>query len=127
MIGERIKKLRKKKGYSLTELSKQAGVSKSYLSYIERDLQNNPSLKFLTKIAEQLDTSIEYLLEESKKMNHQEKVQPRIDTLDEEWKVLITKAIKDGMSKQDFRDFRDYIKFKNWKQNEENSNEHHAE
>ncbi|MDQ0858415.1 transcriptional regulator with XRE-family HTH domain [Bacillus sp. V2I10] len=43
MIGERIKYLRQQKGYSLAEL---AGVFKSYLSYIERDIQKNPSMQF---------------------------------------------------------------------------------
>ena len=44
MIGERIKQLRLEKGYSITELAEVSGVSKSYLSYIERNLQTNPSL-----------------------------------------------------------------------------------
>ena len=108
MIGERIKKEREKKGYSITELAKRAGVSKSYLSYIERDLQNNPSLQFLSKLAETLDTTIEYLLgEEEDKQNV---------VLDEEWKKLLLKAINEGMSKDEFREFRDYLRFKNWQE-----------
>lgn len=115
MIGERIKKLRKKKGYSIAELSRQAGVSKSYLSYIERNLYTNPSLKFLSKMAEQLDTSIESLLEEKNGVTLT--TLPKSEKLDEEWKKLITTAINEGMSKEEFRNFREYLKFKNWKQN----------
>ncbi|MBD2798676.1 helix-turn-helix transcriptional regulator, partial [Xenorhabdus sp. 18] len=47
MIGERIKRLRLQKGISLTELAEKAGVAKSYISSIERNLQKNPSIQFL--------------------------------------------------------------------------------
>lgn len=109
MIGERIKKLREKKGYSITELANLAAVSKSYLSYIERNLQNNPSLQFLTKVAAPLDTSIEYLLGNP---NEEER-------LDEEWRELIQNGIEEGMSKEDFRDFKDFVRFKKWKRSKE--------
>lgn len=107
MIGERIKNTREKKGFSLTELAKRADVSKSYLSYIEREVKINPSLQFLSKLANSLDTSVEYLLGEVSKDK---------GTIDEEWKVLLTKAIEDGMSKEDFSEFRNFITFKNWNQ-----------
>ncbi|WP_010678092.1 helix-turn-helix domain-containing protein [Bacillus timonensis] len=113
MIGERIKSLRRKKRYSITELAKRAGVSKSYLSYIERDVQKNPSLQFLTKIAETLDTSMEYLLGDEEKCTTFTK-----DMLDKEWTVLLQKAIDDGLSKEDFREFQNFVRFRNW-QNEQ--------
>jgi len=62
MIGDRIRYLRIKKGYSITKLAKEAGVSKSYLSNLDRGLQNNPSLQFLEKIVSQLDSSVDYLI-----------------------------------------------------------------
>ena len=113
MIGKRIKQQRKKMGYSISELAKRAGISKSYLSYIERDLQNNPSLQFLSKLAITLDTTIEYLLgeEESKRTQNKQ--------LDDEWQVLITKAIDEGMSKAEFREFREFVRFKNWQQDKQ--------
>jgi XRE family transcriptional regulator of biofilm formation len=106
MIGQRIRKLRKVKGYSLTELANLADVSKSYLSYIERNLQKNPSLQFLSKIATQLDTSIEVLLGENKPAGK----------LDEEWKTLIQHGIDEGMSKEDFREFKNFVRYKKWKE-----------
>lgn len=109
MIGQRIKTLRQKKGYSITELAALADVSKSYLSYIERDLQNNPSLQFLTKLVTPLDTSIEYLLGE----DHND------EKLDEEWKKLIQNGIEEGMSKEDFRKFREFVRFQKWKNKED--------
>lgn len=62
MIGDRIRYLRIKKGYSITKLAKEAGVSKSYLSNLDRGLQNNPSLQFLEKIVSPLDSSVDYLI-----------------------------------------------------------------
>ena len=69
MIGGKIRKLRLRKGYSLTELAKYAGVSKSYLSTIERELQTDPSHHFLSKIAPSLGTQLNiYLMKSQKKM-----------------------------------------------------------
>lgn len=108
MIGERIKILRQRKGYSLSELADLAGVSKSYLSYIERDLQKNPSLHVIAKIAAKLDTDIVYLL------GITELASAEVDNqLDEEWRTLIKKAIDEGMSKGDFRHLKDFLGYKN--------------
>ncbi|MBW7456936.1 helix-turn-helix domain-containing protein [Paenibacillus sepulcri] len=111
MIGDRIKSLRVKKGYSITELADLAGVSKSYLSYIERNVHNNPSLQMLAKIAAPLDTSIEFLLED--------RDQPGLqmdDILDEEWKTIIRKAVNEGMSRTDMNETKDLIVLKKWKE-----------
>lgn len=64
MIGQKIKSLRQQKGY---------------LSQLERGLQTNPSLQFLVKVAALLDTSVQYLLEDSKLTKHGD------SELDEEW------------------------------------------
>ena len=109
MIGERIKRLRKEKGYSISELAKLACVSKSYLSQIERGLQTNPSLQFLRKVATTLGTNIDFLLE---------KEGENVTTdfyLDKEWKELVQLAIRDGLSKEDFQSYCKYIKFESWK------------
>lgn len=112
MIGERIKSLREKKGYSITKLADLAGVSKSYLSYIERNMQNNPSLQVMAKIAAPLDSNIEYLLGEEHlpKLNHEE-------LLDEEWRSIIKDAVDEGMSKGDFQALKDLIRSNMWKEN----------
>ena len=51
MIGDRVKKIRLERKLSLSELALKAGVAKSYLSSLERNLQTNPSIQFLEKIA----------------------------------------------------------------------------
>lgn len=111
MVGERLKELRLEKGYSISELAELAGVSKSYLSYIERDVQKNPSLQFLKKIASTLETEVEDLLGPSSSEDLSNDF-----VLDEEWSHLLNKAIEEGMSKNDFKEFRDYLKFRKWKQ-----------
>ncbi|NIK76111.1 XRE family transcriptional regulator of biofilm formation [Paenibacillus castaneae] len=112
MIGERIKSLREKKGYSITKLADLAGVSKSYLSYIERNMQNNPSLQVMAKIAAPLDSNIEYLLgDESLPKLHEN------DLLDDEWRSIIQNAVEEGMSKGDFQVLKDLIRSNLWKKN----------
>ncbi|MDR7238544.1 helix-turn-helix domain-containing protein [Neobacillus drentensis] len=108
MIGQRIKQLRQQKGYSIAELGRLADVSKSYLSQLERGLQTNPSLQFIVKVAAPLDTSVKYLLEESKQEKHEE------SELDEEWKILIRQAIEEGLKIEDFHEYRNYLRFQSW-------------
>ena len=43
MIGKNIAEIRKKRGYTLSELAELANISKSYLSNIERNINKNPS------------------------------------------------------------------------------------
>lgn len=117
MVGERLRELRQEKGYSISELAELAGVSKSYLSYIERDVQKNPSLQFLKKIALTLEIEVEDLLGSSPTAANYSKE----FIFDEEWSKLLHKAIEEGMSKNDFREFRDYLKFQKWK-NTKNQN-----
>ncbi|HZH58324.1 MAG TPA: helix-turn-helix domain-containing protein [Metabacillus sp.] len=118
MVGERLRELRLEKGYSISELAELAGVSKSYLSYIERDVQKNPSLQFLRKIALTLEIEVEDLLGSSPAFDHSNEF-----VFDKEWSKLLHKAIEEGMSKNDFREFRDYLKFRKWKEaNDQNQN-----
>lgn len=113
MIGKRIKSLRQGKGYSISELAKQAVVSKSYLSQIERGNQTNPSLQFLKKIAIPLETSIEYLLGSSSD-NFSQEIQ-----LDDEWKLLIHQAIKEGVDKKDFKEYINFLRYQEWMKEQE--------
>lgn len=64
MEGSRIRELRIKSGLSLNKLSKQTGISKSYLSFLERGIKSNPSLEILNKIAEALNVDIDYLIKQ---------------------------------------------------------------
>ncbi|AGX02692.1 MULTISPECIES: helix-turn-helix domain-containing protein [Bacillus] len=107
MVGERIKRLRLLRGFSINELAEKSGVSKSYLSYIERDIQKNPSLQVLSKLAATLGTSVEELLDYKVRSN----IEPT--ELDPEWLGLVQEAIDQGITKEDFSYYLDFIRFKN--------------
>ncbi|WP_243386354.1 helix-turn-helix domain-containing protein [Bacillus kexueae] len=108
MIGERIKKLRTERGLSLSELADKAGVAKSYLSSIERQIQKNPSVQFLEKISSVLDVPVNDLLRQQTS---------NIDDLelDSDWTQLVVEAMNSGVSKEEFKKFLEYNK---WKMNQ---------
>jgi XRE family transcriptional regulator, master regulator for biofilm formation len=108
MIGEQVKKLRLEKGISLSELAESAGVAKSYLSSIERNIQSNPSIQFLEKISSVLGVSVETLLNENK----EDKAD---NNLDSAWIELVKEAMESGVSKEQFRE---YLEFNKWRKNQ---------
>ncbi|MEM7503795.1 MAG: helix-turn-helix transcriptional regulator [Pseudomonadota bacterium] len=63
-LGERIRKLRKEKGYSLDRLADETGSSKSYIWTLENKNPPRPSAEKLAKIAEVLGTTLEYLVDQ---------------------------------------------------------------
>lgn len=103
LVGAKIKTLRIKKGFSINELSNKSGVSKSYLSYIERGIQKNPSLQVLAKLAHTLETNVEELLDNN---------YAAVDGIDEDWMSLVEEAIEEGITKEDFAGILEYVKFK---------------
>ncbi|MGO4694893.1 helix-turn-helix domain-containing protein [Paenibacillus sp. 2TAB26] len=106
MIGERIQMLRKRKGLSLTELSQRAGVAKSYLSSIERGLQQNPSIQFLEKVGAVLNVTVEEFLNSDENNDH------KTSNLDTEWADLVREAMASGVSKDQFKEFLEFNKWK---------------
>lgn len=108
MIGARVRQYRTAKGLTMSELADRAGVAKSYLSAIERDLQTNPSIQFIEKIANVLDVDINALLKDEAAMNSTDETA----ALDEEWQKLIAEAMESGVSKEEFKDFLEYNKWK---------------
>jgi len=106
MIGERVKQLRKEKGLSLTMLAERAGVAKSYLSNLERNIQKNPSIQVLEKIAAVLKVPVEKILEDDHPVTN------KIEQLDEEWYELVQEAMMSGIDKQQFREFLEFNKWR---------------
>ncbi len=102
MIGERVKKLRQEKRMSLSELAEQAGVAKSYLSSLERNLQTNPSIQFLEKIAAVLNVPVDHLIHE----------QADKENMDSDWVNLVKEAMESGISKDQFREFLEFNKWR---------------
>ena len=102
MIGDRVKALRKEKKMSLSELAEQAGVAKSYVSSLERNLQQNPSIQFLEKIAPVLGVTVNSLLDPENGKNN----------VDTDWMNLAKAAMESGISKDQFKEF---IEFNKWR------------
>ncbi|WP_108668907.1 helix-turn-helix domain-containing protein [Peribacillus acanthi] len=102
MVGDYVKKQRLKKGYSLNKLAALTGLSKSYLSYIERGIQKNPSIQVLSKIADCLEITVEDLLGSATSPIE----------IDSEWLALFQEAIDQDVSKKEFQYWLEFIKFK---------------
>lgn len=111
LIGKNIKQLRLDKKLSLSELADQAGIAKSYLSSIERNLQSNPSIQFIEKVSKVLGVSPNELLLSDSNVAVKEQ-------LDDEWLALAQEAMQSGVSKQQFREF---LEFTRWKQSQESN------
>jgi transcriptional regulator with XRE-family HTH domain len=63
-LREKLKKLRTDKGYSLDELARLSGASKSYLWELENRDDRKPSAEKLSDIARVLSVTTEYLLDD---------------------------------------------------------------
>ncbi|MDR4925427.1 helix-turn-helix domain-containing protein [Peribacillus simplex] len=94
MIGYRVKMLREEKKMSISELSTKSGVAKSYISSLERNLQTNPTILVLEKIASILCITVDALLHEQEE-----------HSMDDEWKEIIKDIMCSGISKEEMREF----------------------
>ena len=63
-IGKRIRRLRKQRNLTQEELGERAGLHYSYIGQVERG-DKIPSLKTLSKIAQALNVSLDYILEDA--------------------------------------------------------------
>jgi len=108
MIGKNLAHIRKSRGLSLSELSERTGISKSYLSYIERNLNQNPSIQILEKIAFVLKVDLQELLT----------AQKDTDTIlqpDFEWLEFMRDLKESGIEKENLQEYKQLIEFINWK------------
>ncbi|WP_096156688.1 helix-turn-helix domain-containing protein [Bacillus sp. FJAT-45066] len=110
MIGERIKKYRQQRKLSMSELADRAGVAKSYLSSIERNLQSNPSVQFLEKVSAVLGVSVNTLLLDEDAHDNASKI-------DSDWATLVKEAMESGVTKDQFKEF---LEFNKWKMKQDN-------
>jgi XRE family transcriptional regulator of biofilm formation len=107
MIGTNIEKIRKRKGYTLTKLAELAKISKSYLSNIERNLNKNPSLQIVIRIATVLNTDLLTLLESDKDQ----------DThlfIGTEWFDFVHELKELGVKGDQLHQYKDLIEFIKW-------------
>ncbi|MBN8209764.1 helix-turn-helix transcriptional regulator [Bacillus sp. NTK071] len=108
MIGENLKKYRKAKGISLTELAERANVSKSYLNSLERNIKDNPSINLIKRIARELNTDIYSILgtDETKGAERYK---------DGGWGEFIEEAERAGIEGEHLSDYKELISFIKWK------------
>lgn len=71
-LGEKLRRLRKEKGYTLEKLAELTDSSKSYIWELENKNPPRPSAEKLAKIAEKLDTTLDFLLDEGESVSQEE-------------------------------------------------------
>jgi XRE family transcriptional regulator, master regulator for biofilm formation len=107
MIGTNIYQIRKKKGLTLSELAERSNVSKSYLSNIERNLNRNPSIDVVRKIAYVLDVDFKSLI--TPEDNNAE------SQTDKELIDLVNELKESGIDKKEYKTLIEFIKWQNQK------------
>lgn len=107
MIGNNICEIRKQRGYSLSMLAERAGISKSYLSNIERNLNKNPSIQVMKKIAAVLDVDLKILI----KTDDSEETQ---QIPDREWLDLANELKESGIDRNQIQEYKTLIEFIKW-------------
>jgi len=70
-LGAKIKRHRQEKGYSLDQLAELTDSSKSYIWELENRDTRKPSGEKLTRIAQALDVTTDYLLDDSEEPSDQ--------------------------------------------------------
>lgn len=108
MIGKNIYEIRKRRGLTLTELAERAGIAKSYLSNIERNLNQNPSINVIEKIASVLDVDLKELLGTGK--------DEKESLLDNDWVDFVKELRDSGVEKDQIEEYKmllDFIKWQN--------------
>jgi XRE family transcriptional regulator, master regulator for biofilm formation len=107
VIGNTIYEFRKQKGLSLSELAKRADISKSYLSNIERNLNRNPSIEVVQRIAKVLEIELDTILNPLKN-----KVVKR--EIDQDLIDFATELKESGIDKEKFKEYKALIDFIKW-------------
>jgi len=108
MIGKNIQRIRAQNGITLSELAERAGISKSYLSSIERNVKQNPSIQVMEKIAFVLNVDLKALLRID---TDQEKQQ-----MEKEWLDFVDELKNSGIDKSRVNDYKILIEFIRWHQ-----------
>lgn len=62
LIGDNIKKIRKKKGLTQDKLARKADITYTTLTKLEENVVKKPSVQTVAKIAKALDINIEELI-----------------------------------------------------------------
>lgn len=107
MIGKNIAEIRKRRGYTMSELADLSNISKSYLSNIERNINKNPSIEVMQKIAKVLNVDFMML------------IKPELDIdshlyIEQEWSDLLNELKELGIEKNDIQEYKTLVEFIKW-------------
>jgi XRE family transcriptional regulator of biofilm formation len=108
MIGINIYEYRKKRGFTLSELAKKANISKSYLSNIERNLNKNPSIHILKKLAAVLEVDLKELIKTDTNENSR-------SLFEDEWLDFVNELKQSGIEKDQIQEYKTLLEFIKWK------------
>jgi XRE family transcriptional regulator of biofilm formation len=108
MLGENIAKLRKQRGYSLTELANLTNISKSYLSNIENNINKNPSLQIISKVATVLNVDLITIVNSGNPDDSNV-------YLEKEWVDFVRELKESGLEVDQISQFKTLIEFIKWK------------
>src|SRR5690625_164470 len=111
MIGDNIQTIRYKKGLTLSELAERANISKSYLSNIERNLNQNPSIQIIEKIASVLGVDFQMLIG-IKNVNEQ--------IPESEWLDFGNKLKESGVGNEKLKEKKTVIEYAKWQNRQSN-------
>ncbi|MGI8384820.1 helix-turn-helix domain-containing protein [Robertmurraya sp. P23] len=114
MIGKNIYEIRKRRGLTLTELADRAGIAKSYLSNIERNLNQNPSINVIEKIASVLEVDLKELLGSGNDVKEPQ--------LDREWVDFVRELRDSGVEKDQIQEYKMLLDFIKWQNLQESKN-----
>lgn len=106
-LSKNLKKLRKKKGWSQSQLAEQVGSHLSHINRIETG-KYNPSLDVVQKLASIFEVSIDYLVSDMDEGYNEVKIENKglmermklIDTLDEEDRSALIRIIDSMLTKK---------------------------
>lgn len=105
-FGERLKKIREKRGLSTRELAKIIGnISASYISDIENN-RHEPSLKKLRMIARGLNVDMSYLLDLYQKSKDEEQIQN-----DPDKREIYSMIAREELTNEDIKDIKNFIDY----------------
>ncbi|RLQ96277.1 XRE family transcriptional regulator [Falsibacillus albus] len=108
MLGKKLYEIRKRRGYTLSEVADRAHISKSYLSNIERNLNQNPSITVIKKLAKVLNVDLsELIYMDSNERNGQ-------DELEKEWIELANELKESGIEKGEIKEYKTLLEFIKW-------------
>lgn len=107
MFGKYIQRIRKEQGYTLSQLANLVGISKSYLSNIERDIKRNPSIHIMEKIAYALKIDLTDILQQGT-------TQVSGEMIESEWVDFMNAMKNTGIDKEQIQDYKILIEFIKW-------------